>query len=143
MGITQRYTFPKTMRLSSKKEIDALFVNGKAFTLGPFRVFYLIQAAMGDNPSCRVVISVPKKHHKRAVVRNLIRRRTRESYRLYYPSLLARTVKSSHASLSFLCLYLPHEILTYRDIESKMQALLERLSQILEKSGHFSIPAAD
>lgn len=143
MGITQRYTFPKTMRLSSKKEIDALFANGKAFTMGPFRVFYLIQEAKEDSPSCRLVISVPKKHHKRAVVRNLIKRRTRESFRLNYPSLLAATVESSHASLSFLCLYLPHEILTYRDIESKMQALLERLSQILEKSGHFSIPAAD
>ena len=37
----------------------------------------------------KVLISVPKRNHKRAVVRNLLKRRTREAYRLNKAPLLA------------------------------------------------------
>ncbi|HHV40468.1 MAG TPA: hypothetical protein GXX61_03670, partial [Bacteroidales bacterium] len=49
-----RYTFPKDMRLSSKKEIDSLFLEGDTFVSGPFRVFYRLYKP--DQP-------VPSSHH--------------------------------------------------------------------------------
>jgi len=134
MNNGRSFAFSKKMRLNSKKEIDSLFTGGHSFTNGPFRVFYRIVKRENDHSSaCSLVISVPKKHLKSAVKRNLVKRRTREAFRLNYPQLLGPVLENKGIRLLFLCLYLPYEVYPYRKLEAKMQTLLERLAQIPAK----------
>ncbi|MDD4655209.1 MAG: ribonuclease P protein component [Bacteroidales bacterium] len=128
------YAFGKKMRLSSKKEIDSLFTGASSFTSGPYRVFYrIIKREANATSPCSLVISVPKKHIRSAVKRNLVKRRIREAFRLNYPLILAPALENKQIRLLFLCLYLPYEVYPYSKLEAKMQKLLERIAQIPEK----------
>ena len=84
-----KYTFRKEERLSKDKLIQELFDKGSSFYLFPFKVFFM------PNPDeaasfHQVVISVSKRNFKRAVDRNLVKRRIREAYRLNKESLPVR-----------------------------------------------------
>ena len=73
-------TFKKEERLCSKKSLDLLFKNGSSFLLYPFRISFLFVLDSHQYPA-QVVINVAKKRFKRAVDRNLIKRRIKEVYR--------------------------------------------------------------
>ena len=74
-------TFGKSERLCSRKQIEMLFSSGKSFSAFPFRVQYLYVPRLDETVS-QVMFPVPKKRFKRAVKRNLIRRRAKEAFRL-------------------------------------------------------------
>jgi len=76
-----KFTFRKEERLSKEKLIQELFDKGSSFYLFPFKVFFMPNPDQGY-PFHQVVISVSKRSFKRAVDRNLIKRRIREAYRL-------------------------------------------------------------
>jgi ribonuclease P protein component len=76
-----KYTFRKEERLSKDKLIQELFDKGSSFYLFPFKVFFMPNPDQGSSFH-QVVISVSKRNFKRAVDRNLIKRRIREAYRL-------------------------------------------------------------
>jgi ribonuclease P protein component len=76
-----KFTFRKAERLSKEKVIQELFDKGSSFYLYPFKVFFLPNRD-DQCPHHQVLISVSKKSFKRAVDRNLIKRRIREGYRL-------------------------------------------------------------
>jgi ribonuclease P protein component len=74
----EKYTLKKSERLSQKKLIEELFDKGSSFYLYPFKVFFL-PSEKGTN---QMMATVPKSIFKRAVDRNIIKRRIREGYRL-------------------------------------------------------------
>ena len=73
-----RNTLKKAERLSSKTGLSTLLSKGKWGVQGPIRY-----CCLPDNgqEQARIVVSVPKKMFRRAVKRNLLKRRIRESYR--------------------------------------------------------------
>src|ERR1700742_3332466 len=92
------YTFKKEERLCNKRLIDGLFHNGSSFLCYPYRV----QWAFTNEPQqwpAQVVLSVSKKRFKRAVDRNLIKRRMREAYRLHKQSQLYELLTSSEKQI--------------------------------------------
>lgn len=119
-------TFAKSERLCSKKILGELFKKGSAsvgtFYLFPFRVLYLPQS---ENtvllPS--IVITVPKRLFKRAVDRNLIRRRVREAYRLHKDQFATTT--SVPSSIAFL--YTAKQIISFEEIEKGMKLAVKKL----------------
>lgn len=83
------YTFPKTERLHSNKQIAWLFgTNGsKSMSAYPLRMVYKVTPAAAQDssgqpcPRSQVMISVPKRCLHRANKRNLAKRQIREAYR--------------------------------------------------------------
>lgn len=112
-------TFKKSERLCSKKLIKELFSRGSSFYIYPFKVFYHLNKSFND--SNQVLFSVPKRNFKKAVDRNLIKRRMREAYRLN-----KRTLNNSKPKL-IAYIYTSKEILDYHQIEKKLKDSLERL----------------
>lgn len=73
------HSLPRTERLRSLGAVRRLFESGESGFIFPFR--YVWFAEPDTEQSVEVLFSVPKKFHKRANKRNLVRRRTKEAYR--------------------------------------------------------------
>jgi ribonuclease P protein component len=126
-----KQTFKKSERLCSKKTIERLFQKGSTETkscyLFPFKVFYL-QESIIDTPTFpEVLFSVSKRSFKRAVDRNLIRRRCREAYRLNKSVLIDNITNNQPTAMAFV--YIGKEIAEYKVIEKGMKKLLDQLSR--------------
>ena len=114
-----RHTLPKKERLCGKTGISKLLADGKHGNIPGFRFCYLSGNQMEYN---RIMVSVPKKIFKRAVKRNLIKRRIRESWRLQKESLNATGV-------DILFTYSTKEILKFEDIQAAVAKIIEKINK--------------
>ena len=119
-GLMHNFTFAKQERLSKKKDIEALFAEGKSFTLHPLRILFKSNSDQSVITH-QVLFSVPARSFKRAVDRNLIKRRLREAYRLN-KSQLTTAIK-----LHVAYIYIAKEILSFSVVEEKMLQSIQRL----------------
>lgn len=126
------YTFKKEERLCNKKLIDELFHNGSSFLCYPFKVSWLLSDFAGHLP-VQVVFSVPKRRFSRATDRNLVKRRTREAYRLYKQEHLYNELNTAGKKIVLSLGYIGKEIASYDFIEKKMLKLLKQLSAEISK----------
>lgn len=100
-------------------QIEYIYSKGESLFLYPFKVYYL----QGEfSAKDRVAVSVPKKLFKRAVKRNLIRRRTKEAFRLSIQEI------SIPDNLAILFVYTTGTIQEYKKIYESVQDILKRLS---------------
>ncbi|MGE5349450.1 MAG: ribonuclease P protein component [Actinomycetota bacterium] len=74
-------SFKKSERLCSVKAISELFAEGRTINISSLRILYRIRPVTGGVMPVRVLITVPRRHFKKAVDRNLMRRRLREAWR--------------------------------------------------------------
>ena len=77
-------------------------------------------------PTAEVLFSVPKKFHKRANKRNLLRRRTKECYRLNKE--LLRT-GGNPAAVDLALIYSSKAVLPYKTIENAVRRILEKIAE--------------
>ena len=113
-------TLSKSERLCGKKAVAELMEHGKGGVAGCLRYRFL--PGEGAEVS-RILVSVPKRFFKRAVKRNLLKRRIRESYRLQ-KELLPVPV-----DIAFL--YQSREVLPFADIYAAMTEVLQAVSSKL------------
>ena len=125
-------TFKKEERLSRKKIIESLFADGISFNQFPFKVVWLEYPLDGKYP-VQVLISVPKRKFKRAVDRNLLKRRIREAYRKNKESLYGY-LKEKDKTCVLALLYISSEIASYKEIEEKIIVVLKRCKSEYEKT---------
>ncbi|WP_294178136.1 ribonuclease P protein component [uncultured Coprobacter sp.] len=118
-------------RLCGKKRIDALFTSGNSFIVYPYRIVYR-PVPDTDNVPVSMFVSIPKKRFKRAVKRNLIRRRIKEAYRKN-KHILTDTFQNQKITLDMAILYLDKEILDYQTLEKKLKDLLQKLKETVCK----------
>lgn len=123
--------FRKNEHLCSKKQIEALLTQGERFFVFPLKVCYRFQDETAAALPCLSVIAVPKRYFKKAVARNLLKRRMRESFRLHkhdlYTALAAR-----NRSLYVFLQYAHDEALPYAQIEPAMKKILEKLIEYIK-----------
>lgn len=132
------FGFPKTERLKSRKAIDALFANGKAVTVPPVRAVYkFADAADGagikagpPDPVIRAGVTASKKHFKKAVDRNRIKRLLREAYRLQKAPLLV-AAKEQNKSGTVFFVYTGKTIADFKTVFAAVGGCLQRLGNKL------------
>ena len=121
----KKNTFRKQERLTSLKTIEKLFTEGNVFVLHPYRVFWLRNE---DQENClKIAISVPKKRFKKAVDRNLLKRRTREAFRTQKYEL-TETLQLNQLKLSVFLVYINDTIVEFSFLEKQMLQVLQKLN---------------
>ncbi len=122
---------PKSERLKSQKDIQELFKKSSSSCyLYPFKLVYkfpveekLVGNSNENNPQKilpqflpQLLFSVSKKSFKRAVDRNIIRRRIKEAYRLNKNLFLPNIKIPQHIGI----IYIAKEIMEFADIQKKL-----------------------
>jgi len=125
------YTFKKEERLCSRKHLDLLFKNGSSFLLYPFRISYLFINESTEVPA-QVVINVPKKRYKRAVDRNLLKRRIREAYRLNKQENFYNQLPADKGMLLFSIQFVGKEKYDFVFIQKKLIATFKRFKTLTQ-----------
>tara|TARA_B100000809_G_scaffold229593_1_gene243342 strand:- start:573 stop:995 length:423 start_codon:yes stop_codon:yes gene_type:complete len=126
-SFTRRQTLDSTERVKSKKIAEELFKKGSSFFLYPFIVRKIIlnkELIEKDTPLSQILIAVPKKKLRRAVDRNLVKRRVREAYRLNKFTLLDNL---DQQQIAFSLVYVAGKPLDYHFIEERIKNILETL----------------
>lgn len=127
-----RNKFRKAERLCSHSALNKLYADGQPFLAYPLRCVYrTVESAV--EPLC-IMISAPKRNHKTAVVRNLLKRRIREAYRLNRALLKERL--PAEVSLEFSITYISKEILDYQTIENAVKKILTELGNRHSVTAH-------
>lgn len=123
-------TLPKEERLCGKNRISALISKGKWGCTEHLR--YCWYRSRPEGPG-HIVVSVSKKFFKRAVKRNLLKRRMREAYRTQKGLLTA-------SGVDFLLAWSGKEIADFETVREEVAAALGRISKAAgsasESSGH-------
>lgn len=114
----EKHTFPKAERLTGKTRISNLMRSGRYLTVSPLKCCYIRR---DDDAPCRLLVSVPKRLFKRAVKRNLLKRRIRESYRLQKGLLPAGT--------DLMIIYTSPEIQPFASVYESTGRILSMISE--------------
>lgn len=122
------YTFHKNERLYSRKIIGNLFTSGETFLVYPLKVVFL-KTELPVSDQAQAAFSVSKRNFKRAVSRNLLKRRMREAYRLnkrgFYGELATKDCR-----IALMFVYVGKDFIEYAMIE---KAMISALKKIVDK----------
>lgn len=120
----QSFTYNKTEKLKSRKQLDKVFKSGKSFLVFPLKVFAMFENEVQEN-NIQCGVGVSKKHFSKAVDRNRIKRMLRENYRLN-KGLLHETITAKQ--LSFFILYIDKSMPEKSNIlEDKMKKVMDKI----------------
>lgn len=112
-----RHTFPKEEHLCGKTSISRLMSKGRWGGTEHLKYCFVCRPEGGCN---RLMVTVPKKFFKRAVKRNLLKRRLRESYRL-------RKFLLQGCEVDMMLLYNCPEVLDSKVIAAEVEEILNRI----------------
>lgn len=125
------FGLPKTEKLKSRKQTDALFAGGKGFSVFPLRVMYSFAEAP-EAPGVQIGVSASKRLYKKAVHRNRIKRLLREAYRLQKEELL-QTVKASNKRGIIFFLFTDKTLPSFEAVKAAMAKSLKKLSTLANR----------
>jgi len=126
------YKFKKEERLTGKKSIDLLFKIGIHINKFPIRVIFNIVYDDLQKYPAKVLFGISKKKFKRAVKRNLIKRRMREAYRLN-KNLLYTILNDKKKKIHIAFIYEGTDITDFKTIEQLIKEIFIEISKRLSE----------
>ena len=124
------FKLTKKERLCNPTLIGRMFEQGESFYIFPLKVVFL-ETPLATNSPVQISFSASKKNFKRAVHRNLLKRRMREAYRLNKPVFYSSL--PGGRQLAIMIVYAGKEIKNYQLIEKSMIKILQKLADSLDK----------
>jgi ribonuclease P protein component len=117
-----RLKLGKDRRVHGRTAVEELFREGRGGFVHPLR--YLIVTGAGD-PGVAVLVGAPKKLHRRAFRRNLLKRRMREAFRLHSGELHRRATEKG-VGMRLALLYAVKDVVDYKVISNAVEEILDR-----------------
>jgi ribonuclease P protein component len=117
----------KEERLSSRKKLNALFTSGTSFVVYPVRFVWMVTSQDGPFPA-RAAFSASKRYWKRAVDRNLLKRRMRESYRVQ-KQILYQSALPPASQIILACLYIADKPSAFDTVNTSMAKGLQKIAK--------------
>lgn len=127
-------TLSKDERLHGRNAVEKLFKKAGSRSMASFplrAVFTLTERDESDKACVRMLVSVPKRHFKRAVKRNRVKRQVREAYRKNKHSLYEYISEMGDKCLSVAFVWLDDNLHTSEEVEKKVIKLLQRIEEKL------------
>ncbi len=119
------FSFHKSERLCSQKLIGDLFTSGESFLAYPLKVVFL--KTEGPQPhAAQAAFTVSKRNFKRAVKRNLLKRRMREAYRLN-KARFCEELAAKDLRIAMMFVYVGKDISEYPAIEKGMISAFKKV----------------
>lgn len=128
------FGLPRAERLRGDKVITTLFTEGKSGFSFPFKYYYIETDAGKEGAQVSMLVSVPKRMFRRAVKRNLLKRRTREAYRLEKHSLLEAYAENGRR-LHIAFVYSSKEEVGFDKVRKSMKRVLSAIGSDMEVKG--------
>lgn len=128
-------TFSKEERLCSRTLIKGLFSGGSSFFVYPYAVHYQLLPSTEAPYPAQVTFVVSKKRFKRAVDRNLLKRRMREAYRLNKVNFYEQ-LRIEKKQLVFLVSYSAQDIQSFDYLQRKLIKTLDKLVEDIKHQSH-------
>ncbi|WP_165871561.1 ribonuclease P protein component [Flaviaesturariibacter flavus] len=119
---------PRRQKLKSRSAIDALFRGGQRFSVFPVLSWYRWAPAEGRDSGIGVGFSCSKKHFKKAVDRNRVKRLMREAWRLQKAELLAFATENG-LKLEVFFIYIDKTLPEYETIFAAVGKSLRQLKK--------------
>lgn len=134
MPVTDNHTLGKDERLCKMTLIEKMFGGGKSSSMVdfPLRLVYM-RTDKSDCDCVKILVSVSKRHFKRSVKRNRVKRQIREAYRKNKCILLDTIGDDAGYGMALAFIWLADKLYSSAAIERKAANLLQRLA---EKNGH-------
>lgn len=129
------YSFRKKERLAGRKLISGLFRDGRSIQTSFFTIYF--RPCEGQEPPARVAISVPRRLFRRAVDRNLLKRRIRESYRSYKPGFYQR-LQAAGKQVCMVIIYRKGEVRDFHSIRPALVEALELLVREMDRAASYT-----
>lgn len=118
-----RLRFSKKYRCSRYNDINLLFQSNQYLVVYPLKLIYVL---VSSDVNCKILISVPRRLIRKAVIRNKIKRRIRELCRINYP-FINEYLNYHQKSINLGIIYLSNQILPYSKIEHSLQEAIQKM----------------
>ncbi len=124
------FALTRAERLRGRSRVSQLFSDGRSGFVYPLR--YVWSEVCGSEEGegedslaqAQVLFNVPKRFHRRANKRNLLRRRVKEAYRLQKSLLITEGRRPLHLAL----IYSTKDALSYQQISRAVARILNQLN---------------
>lgn len=137
MPTIRPFKLSKWERICGRTLLEKLFTGGKSksFSVFPLRVVYLLtnqpDGDLQHEAPVKMMVSVSKRHFKRAVKRNRVKRQVREAYRLNKEIVVSSMADSPNRQLLLGFIWMSDVLHDTDTVERSMQVLLKRVADKL------------